>query len=513
MGENEIFTSANEEQEGADVASIKERDANIPVSQPNTNNQTRKDNREVEIKQERSTSLIEAEVTDTNIDQDKLEQNQDNNTHETQKNEQDICLESAEQDQQTSGVETLTIENSILFPTENFENKIEQVSNQNCEQTQNTGEHNKSDEEEENLIQELDNHDLYVAELWIPDRNDDDYIDISEELDQVEENLNSDSSPDSNNQDIIEALQLEDENIESLNSMYEEDLLQQEKYEEVDPLELTTNVLSYERFYPGRILGNTFLARNNSENPLRFTISFQSKGINRLFVGEKLWEYYGIDSINEIEDFYTKHLTEEVDGSEEALSSWYIEDPYTKTLTQEIDFELPPFSEEEFIVVLKSPAVNKQMIYAANVVIDRYETGSVNSVFCFGFLEKLKINVPKEMYNTKLEAKMIKIVMRRKQAAQSIKVVLENKGDMLIQTHFQSVEMEKNLQFYIPRDKVNMEPNSKALLEIKAIHKLGSQSSKKDGKTNKPEVIHKLVVAKVKDCELKFSIIFEITII
>jgi hypothetical protein len=165
MGENEIFTSANEEQEGADVASIKERDANIPVSQPNTNNQTRKDNREVETKQDRSTSLIEGEGADTNIDQDKLEQNQDNNTDETQNNEQDICLASSEQDEQTSVVESITVENSILFPTENFENKIEQSSDQNCEQTQNIGEQYKSGEKEENLIQELDNRDLYVAEL------------------------------------------------------------------------------------------------------------------------------------------------------------------------------------------------------------------------------------------------------------------------------------------------------------------------------------------------------------
>ena len=202
-----------------------------------------------------------------------------------------------------------------------------------------------------------------------------------------------------------------------------------------------------------------------------------------------------------------------MDVSEESLNVWFIEDPYTKTLTQEVDFELPPYSEEEFIIVLKSKALNKQNIYAANVVLERYESGLVNSVFCFGFLEKLQINVPKEMYNTKLDAKMIKIVMRRKQAAQSIKVLIENKGDMLIQSHFQSVEMEKNLQFYIPRDKVNIEPNSKALLEIKAIHKLSSQSSKKGGKKCKPEVIHKLVVAKVKDCELKFSLIFEITII
>lgn len=128
-------------------------------------------------------------------------------------------------------------------------------------------------------------------------------------------------------------------------------------------------------------------------------------------------------------------------------------------------------------------------------------------------METLKLNCPKEMYNKKLKSKMIKIVMRRKQAAMPIKVLLENKGDMPICSNFQSVEMEKNLQFYIPRDKLNIEPNSKALLEIKALHKLGSQNSKKSCADEKPEVIHKLVVAKIKDCEFKFSLIFEITII
>lgn len=512
MGENEIFTSINEEQEASTIVSIKERDSNIPVHAVNADNHSRKDSREsVESKPGRSSNLIVANEHDTTNDEDNLEPIEDIIVIETDKSESEDSIESDEQEEQTPVVQAVNAENLNLFLTENITNKSEQQIDQICEQTQNIDENSQTVEEEtETQSQEQDNEDLYVAELWLPTKGDDELIEASEEPEQIEGNFDSDLSPDHNNQDIIEALQLEDQN-----SWLEEDLLSQEKEEEndVDPLELTTNSLSYERFYPGRILGNTFVARNNSGKPLKFTITFENKGIDQLYVGEKLWEYYGIDSVNEIEDFYTKHLTEEVDVSDESLNVWFIEDPYTKTLTQEVDFELPPYSEEEFIIVLKSKAINKQKIYAANVVLDRYESGLNNSVFCYGFLEKLKINIPKEMYNTKLDAKMIKIVMRRKQAAQSIKVLLENKGDMLIQSHFQSVEMEKNLQFYIPRDKINIEPNSKALLEIKAIHKLSSQGSKKDGKANKPEIIHKLVVAKVKDCELKFSIIFEITII
>ena len=124
-------------------------------------------------------------------------------------------------------------------------------------------------------------------------------------------------------------------------------------------------------------------------------------------------------------------------------------------------------------------------------------------------MEPLKISIPKEMHNKQLDAKMVKIVMRKKQPTQSIKLLLENKGDMQIVSNFQSVEMEEDLHFYIPRDRLSLEPRSRAILEIKALHKLCNQSNELD----KPEVIHKLVVAKVKDCELKFSIIFEITII
>jgi len=187
-----------------------------------------------------------------------------------------------------------------------------------------------------------------------------------------------------------------------------------------------------------------------------------------------------------------------------------MEDPFTKKLTKVVNMELEADEEYEFIIVLKSPSINKETLFATNVSIYDLERNTLQTVLCFGCMEKLNINCPKEMYNTKLKSKMIKIMMRRKQASQPIKVLLENKGDMPICANFQSIEMEKNLQFYIPRDRLNIEANSKALLEIKALHKLGS---KKPSSTSKPEVIHKLLVAKVKDCEFKFSLIFEITIV
>jgi hypothetical protein len=206
-------------------------------------------------------------------------------------------------------------------------------------------------------------------------------------------------------------------------------------------------------------------------------------------------------------------LAKKIDTTAKSLACWYIEDPATKQLAQKIEMTLEVDEEYEFIVVLKSPLINKQSLYAANVSIICEGLDMKHKVFCFGCMEGLKISCPKEMFNEQHQSKMIKVVMRRKQQAQAIKVLLENKSDMEVLTSFQSVEMEKNLQFYIPKDKVQIDANSKALLEIKAIHKLGSQRAPKNGKQLKPEIIHKLVIGKVKDCELKFSLIFEVTII
>lgn len=312
----------------------------------------------------------------------------------------------------------------------------------------------------------------------------------------------------------IGTLQLEEQNNDSTNTLFE-DLLayrrqSSEEEEFVEPLELSTQVLSYERFFPGRILGNTFVIRNNSSKTAKFQLSFDNSGIDRLYVGEKLCEYYGCENINEIEDTYTKHLKSEINTSQEALNVWNMEDPFTKRLTKVVQMELEGDEEYEFIIVLKSPSVNKQTLFATNVFVHDLDRNTLQTILCFGCMETLNISCPKEMYNTKLKAKMIKIMMRRKQASQPIKILLENKGDMPICANFQSIEMEKNLQFYIPRDRLTIESNSKALLEIKALHKLGG---KKSSSNSKPEVIHKLVVAKVKDCEFKFSLIFEITIV
>ena len=132
---------------------------------------------------------------------------------------------------------------------------------------------------------------------------------------------------------LIEALQLE-EQPENYCEENEQDL--NENTEDVpetrkrNMLELSTTILSYERFFPGRILGNTFVARNNSDVPMKFTLHFSNSGIDIPYIGEKLCDYYACENVNEIEDSYVKHLKTDVDVSEENLSVWNLEDPYTK---------------------------------------------------------------------------------------------------------------------------------------------------------------------------------------
>jgi hypothetical protein len=58
-------------------------------------------------------------------------------------------------------------------------------------------------------------------------------------------------------------------------------------------IELSTNILSYERFYPGRILGNTFCVKNTGDAQAKLKLNFENNSIDRIQVGEKLCDYFG----------------------------------------------------------------------------------------------------------------------------------------------------------------------------------------------------------------------------
>lgn len=442
------------------------------------------------------------------------------------------------------------------------------ISEQNLNETEEQGEDNHevatvsckeepaespiSDQEKIELAQKAENCVIEVAKA-------DTEIDLTEVQVTAEDEHLQQTDDHSNDEEYDENEDLTQENKPQIKEEYQDyhsmlfDILKvdskkaKKQQEPKVELELSTNILSYERFFPGRILGNTFTIRNVGEGPAHFSLNFENANLDNMFVGEKLCDYFGVENINEIEKTYTKHLTKEFFNTPESLAVWFIEDPYTKTLIKKVDMTLEPGEGYEFIIVLKSPVINKQILYGANVVVKLREssksqkssnanqnlsenddgnskyTMSTNSrraqedskykVFCFGCMESLKVSCPKEMYNTQLGAKLIKVVMRRKQGAMPIKVLLENKGDMEVNASVQSVEMEKDMQFYIPNKKVHIDPNGRILLEIKAINKLEPKPAAKKGKKSQPEIIHKLVIAKVKDCELKFSLTFEITII
>ncbi|CAI2365435.1 unnamed protein product [Moneuplotes crassus] len=506
MGKNEIFkliqdcsTETSTVKPLSDSTTMQERDVNIQSVEKSSCDEANfkdkaetkpdrvcnKDNLEGRNSTEPELNQVKALTSCTNQDSKHGIVGQENTEHQSEDTSESQLLQTKEEGNLNSNTTDITMNKSDEelsgLLTENSRN-IQELSND-------TGNLEDAKAEDSTEEHENDKDDLQTNDLL---------EDLSEEDDEID-------------RDLTEALQLEEQE-----ELVEADVFEHNDSEDSDSvkmsnlLELSTNTLSYERFYPGRILGNTFVAKNNSDVPMKFTISFENTEIDQKLVNEKLCEYYSCDSTDDIEDSYSKHLKTKIDTSEEALNAWHLEDPYTKKLAQAIDFELGPYSEEEFIIVLKSPVQNKQALYTSNIVLHQYENDYKDFVFCFGFLEQLKISIPKEMYNTKLDAKMVKIVMRRKQQGQIIKLLLENKGDMPVVSNFQSVEMEQSVQFYLPNSKVFLEPRSRALLEIKALQKLPCKPSED---SSKPEVIHKLVVAKVKDCEFKFSIVFEITII
>jgi hypothetical protein len=62
-------------------------------------------------------------------------------------------------------------------------------------------------------------------------------------------------------------------------------------------------------------------------------------------------------------------------NSEMKYESWYIENPVSKELTKRITLKLGPKSEQEFIIVVKSPLVKKteNMISIINIGLLTYK--------------------------------------------------------------------------------------------------------------------------------------------
>lgn len=386
MGVNELSTSANEDHPSDSSSSIKERDANIPRENTDRRNSERKEFIDTNQNDECQTSEVpEVGGVGGNPQTEPVEG--DESVNEDNEQHTDISPQEVQSTPQKPTEEgTLEVEENS-----NYENKNEESNNDSTA----TPQKSQSDEAQIETSTETSNavtNDHFTVELSVPQCNPAD-ADSSSDEEEGESAAQAESVEASQNCESkdnlkIDPLRLEEQNSDSTNSLFEDLLLYRkqssEEEEFVEPLEISTNILSYERFFPGRILGNTFTIRNVGSQTIKFKLSFDNSDINRLFVGEKLCDYYGCDNVNEIENSYTKHLKSDIDVSKETLNAWHIEDPYTKRLTKNVQMELESGEEYEFIVVLKSPIVNKQTLLAANVNVYDLTRNSLQTVFCFG---------------------------------------------------------------------------------------------------------------------------------
>jgi len=75
---------------------------------------------------------------------------------------------------------------------------------------------------------------------------------------------------------------------------------------------------------------------------------------------------------------------------------------------------------------------------------------------------------PKEIYNKELGYSSLKVMMRRSVAFAPIKVLLSNNGDLPIECQFIKGDNNPDIKFALVRDRVYIDSNARALLDIKA---------------------------------------------
>lgn len=69
---------------------------------------------------------------------------------------------------------------------------------------------------------------------------------------------------------------------------------------------LSNNILSYERFYPGRILGNTFTITNKTSKSFNINLRFSNDGIDNEYVSGRLMDFYEVSKPEDIEQPYLR---------------------------------------------------------------------------------------------------------------------------------------------------------------------------------------------------------------
>lgn len=290
----------------------------------------------------------------------------------------------------------------------------------------------------------------------------------------------------------------------------EEDEKLEEEEEEKGPfMSISNDSLSYERFYPGRILGNTFQVTNKGRKKITVSIVFTTEELNKKFAWERLLDFYEVSKIEEIEEPYHSLLNKPFIDSQKEYDCWFIEDPKSKSLVKEATLDLLSGESYEFIIVLKSPIIKKPKFLITNVKIINETYEEEQLVLAFGSLDVPKLICPKEIMDEENKYASVKVVMKKKISTQIFRFLLINKGDMPVVVNFSSLENDENLKFFIKSPNMHLDGGQRTILEVRANHKYKNITDDKWVSMN----THKLIIGKIKDCELKFSLIVDVIII
>ena len=75
-------------------------------------------------------------------------------------------------------------------------------------------------------------------------------------------------------------------------------------YKDGPASEISNDILSYERFYPGRVLGNTFMITNRTNETITIQLSFTREWLSKEYISNKLQEFYEVGKIEDIDNPY-----------------------------------------------------------------------------------------------------------------------------------------------------------------------------------------------------------------
>ena len=194
-------------------------------------------------------------------------------------------------------------------------------------------------------------------------------------------------------QDEIESVELE--NIEHVNVH--------------SVLHVDSNIMNFNSYYPGKLLGSTLMVTNLSNCEQIIELSVDQS--NYTYNIESMQTRF--PNLKNDQAIPFKIKGDRIVNSEIKHESWYIENPVSKELTKRITLKLGPKAEQDFIIVVRSPTSRKSenMVSLINIGLLTYQNEA------FGVKESfesfLKYNYENSMKN---------FLKDRKSLAQSQKV-------------------------------------------------------------------------------------------